>query len=329
MKPAIVVMGKITLQQAFGGFGRPIHNNYQIRCAQSHHVQECCEKLQCTNSPQGWQRAWSARAPPSCLISELFKKLRTEWAMNWLPLSLRKMTPFSSWLRFIRRKRLIKSIWRTLPWNSQSRILRPLRRSDIHINDAQQIVIPSFPVYPDVFDVPSQRRTVTNILRVWSLQFVWIERTPACPSAGSLYLKVNYAPACADTPFSCWWYTLFSTASAVRFKCFKTNEFNLQQMNFKNPLKISLLMAIIVFAYVLCLLEGLKQRKQITTKRYRSGAIGPAQSFSNEASSKSVRNYWTLVDSWNRLKPGLTLVLGSNGVLSRSLKVLYHFYRIP
>lgn len=49
-------------------------------------------------------------------------------------------------------------------------------------------------------------------------------------------------------------------------------------MNFKSPLKIGLLLAVIVFAYVLCLLEGLKQRKQIITKRYRSGLASLAQS---------------------------------------------------
>jgi hypothetical protein len=38
-------------------------------------------------------------------------------------------------------------------------------------------------------------------------------------------------------------------------------------------------MAIVVFAYVLCLLKGIEQRTQITTKRYRSGKSGPAQSF--------------------------------------------------
>ena len=63
------------------------------------------------------------------------------------------------------------------------------------------------------------------------------------------------------------------------FKCLKSNGFNLQRVNFKNPVKIGLLIAVIVFAYVLYLLEGIQQRKQIKTKRYRSGQSGPAQSF--------------------------------------------------
>lgn len=124
VKPMMVVMEKITPEHFFGGFGRPTHNSSQIHCAQSHHVPECCEKLQCTSSLQGWPHEWIPAWSRSFSKIGPPKRLPTEWAMNWLPLSLRKMTPFSSWFRFIRRKRLIKSIWRILPWNSQSRILR-------------------------------------------------------------------------------------------------------------------------------------------------------------------------------------------------------------
>ena len=104
-----------------------------------------------------------------------------------------------------------------------------------------------------------------------------------------LVMKKNL-DACKDEPILYWITSLPNVITAcelyrkrwkieICFKCFKTNGFNLQQMNFKNPLKISLLMAIIVFAYVLCLLEGLRERKQIVTKRYRSEVAGPAQSF--------------------------------------------------
>ena len=72
---------------------------------------------------------------------------------------------------------------------------------------------------------------------------------------------------------------LSGAARAVCFKCLKSNGFNLQQVNFKNPIKIGLLIAVVVFAYVLCLLEGIQQRKRIKTKHYRSGLTGPAQSF--------------------------------------------------
>ncbi|WP_310589150.1 transposase [Fibrella forsythiae] len=63
------------------------------------------------------------------------------------------------------------------------------------------------------------------------------------------------------------------------FKCLKTNGSNLQQTTTKQPAKIALLLAVVVFAYVLCLLEGFRQRAQIRLKRYRSGSSGPAQSF--------------------------------------------------
>jgi hypothetical protein len=104
-----------------------------------------------------------------------------------------------------------------------------------------------------------------------------------------LVMKKNPA-ACPDEPILYWITSLPDAITAselyrkrwkieICFKCCKTNGFNLQQMNFKSPAKIALLMAIVVFAYVLCLLEGMEQRTQITTKRYRSGASGPAQSF--------------------------------------------------
>ena len=49
-------------------------------------------------------------------------------------------------------------------------------------------------------------------------------------------------------------------------------------MSFKHLVKIELLLAVVVFAYVLCLSEGIRQRKQIRVKRFRSGLTGPAQS---------------------------------------------------
>ena len=46
------------------------------------------------------------------------------------------------------------------------------------------------------------------------------------------------------------------------FKQLKSNGFNLEEMNFKNPLKVMLMMAITVFLYVLCIVEGLKELKK-------------------------------------------------------------------
>jgi hypothetical protein len=60
------------------------------------------------------------------------------------------------------------------------------------------------------------------------------------------------------------------------FKCLKSNGFNIQQLNFKKPAKVNLLFAIVVFAYVLSLMEGLK--KKVAVKRYKNGKQGPAVS---------------------------------------------------
>lgn len=60
------------------------------------------------------------------------------------------------------------------------------------------------------------------------------------------------------------------------FKHLKTNGFDLEAMNFKNPLKIMLLMAITSFLYVLCIIEGLKQlkvKKKSNWKKFKCGKI--------------------------------------------------------
>lgn len=60
------------------------------------------------------------------------------------------------------------------------------------------------------------------------------------------------------------------------FKHLKTNGFDLEAMNFKDPLKIMLMMAITSFLYVLCIIEGLKQlkvKKKSDWKKYKCGKI--------------------------------------------------------
>ena len=56
----------------------------------------------------------------------------------------------------------------------------------------------------------------------------------------------------------------------------KSNGFNTEQLNFKKPAKVNLLFAIVVFAYVLSLMEGLK--KKVAVKRYKNVKQGPADS---------------------------------------------------
>jgi hypothetical protein len=68
------------------------------------------------------------------------------------------------------------------------------------------------------------------------------------------------------------WTTSLSLDTHVYcFKCLKSNGFNLQLLNFKKPEKISLLMAVVVFAYVLCVVEGFKAKGKIAIKKYKSG----------------------------------------------------------
>ncbi len=60
------------------------------------------------------------------------------------------------------------------------------------------------------------------------------------------------------------------------FKHLKSNGFDLEAMNFKDPLKIMLMMAITSFLYVLCIIEGLKQlkfKKKSDWKKYKCGKI--------------------------------------------------------
>lgn len=60
------------------------------------------------------------------------------------------------------------------------------------------------------------------------------------------------------------------------FKHLKSNGFDLEAINFKDPLKIMLMMAITSFLYVLCIIEGLKQlkfKKKSDWKKYKCGKI--------------------------------------------------------
>lgn len=60
------------------------------------------------------------------------------------------------------------------------------------------------------------------------------------------------------------------------FKHLKSNGFRLENINMKDTLKIMLMMAIVVFLYVLCICEGLKQLKTVklsNRKKYKNGTI--------------------------------------------------------
>ncbi len=60
------------------------------------------------------------------------------------------------------------------------------------------------------------------------------------------------------------------------FKHLKSNGFDLEAMNFKDSLKIMLMMAITSFLYVLCIIEGLKQlksKKKSDWKKFNNGTV--------------------------------------------------------
>lgn len=62
------------------------------------------------------------------------------------------------------------------------------------------------------------------------------------------------------------------------FKALKTNGFNVESMNFKQSAKIELLLAVVVFAYVLSVEAGEVASGQIRTKTYADSSSSPAQS---------------------------------------------------
>jgi hypothetical protein len=51
------------------------------------------------------------------------------------------------------------------------------------------------------------------------------------------------------------------------FKCLKTNGFNLENLSFRDPAKVRLLICIVIACYVLCVKEGLKQFKKIVINK--------------------------------------------------------------
>lgn len=55
------------------------------------------------------------------------------------------------------------------------------------------------------------------------------------------------------------------------FKHLKTNGFNIENANLKNDLKIELLMAVVVFAYVVAVKEGILKMNTIKMKKYSNG----------------------------------------------------------
>ena len=66
------------------------------------------------------------------------------------------------------------------------------------------------------------------------------------------------------------------------FKHLKTNGYNLEDLNLKDPGKNSLMLAIVAAAYILAIREGWKRRKQIAFQKYRDGSETPEVSIFRE-----------------------------------------------
>ena len=72
------------------------------------------------------------------------------------------------------------------------------------------------------------------------------------------------------------------------FKQLKSNGFDLEAMNVKGKAKQNLLLAIVVFTYVLSILEGLKDYKKVALKKYANGKVYKAVSLFRHGVDKVV-----------------------------------------
>lgn len=72
------------------------------------------------------------------------------------------------------------------------------------------------------------------------------------------------------------------------FKQLKSNGFDLEAMNVKGKAKQNLLLAIVVFTYVLSILEGLKDYKKVALKKYANGTVYKAVSLFRHGVDKIV-----------------------------------------
>lgn len=132
----------------------------------------------------------------------------------------------------------------------------------------------------------------------WAIEI----RLKKCPMW--VVLMRNPQPV-ADQPLLMWITSLPEAAQAAEayrqrwqteclFKHLKTNGFNLQQVNLKNPNRLNLMMAAVVLAYVVSLAEGLRQPTK-ALKRYAQGAVYRAVSLFRQGLSRLTRYFGSLV----------------------------------
>jgi hypothetical protein len=103
-------------------------------------------------------------------------------------------------------------------------------------------------------------------LNGYTYSFVIIKNPKHDPKEPSIYFisDLKDAKAIANHYLKRW-------QMECAFKHLKTNGFNLENANLKDDLKIELLMAVVVFAYVVAIKEGLLKMNTIKLKQYRNG----------------------------------------------------------
>ncbi|MDZ7934413.1 MAG: transposase [Emticicia sp.] len=58
------------------------------------------------------------------------------------------------------------------------------------------------------------------------------------------------------------------------FKSLKSNGFNIEDMNLKDPNKVRLMMYLVIIAYIICVKEGIKDLKKISKKKFENKSTG-------------------------------------------------------
>jgi hypothetical protein len=85
------------------------------------------------------------------------------------------------------------------------------------------------------------------------------------------------------------------------FRHLKTNGYNLEDLNLKDPNKNLLMMAIVTIAYTLAIREGWKRRDRIATQRYADGSRWPEVSIFREGLAILTAKCYRFIDFLNYL----------------------------
>lgn len=121
----------------------------------------------------------------------------------------------------------------------------------------------------------SKRQIVSKLIcdQGYTYRFVMMPNPKDNADEPIIFLLTTLAnPATAATSYAKRW------KIECLFKHLKTNGYNLETLNLKDPNKNTLMFAIVTTAYILAILEGWKRRKQISTKIYADKSEWPKDS---------------------------------------------------